>query len=130
MEKLNQLVGIIVFAGIVAVFASQSKQQVPEDPWFKQAVLENSRPVVVKFGAEWCGPCRSMDQALNSLESRFSGTARFLRINIDEKPELFASYGSGSGIPQVMIFKNGQVVARDRGFGGTEHLRSWLSKNL
>lgn len=129
-EKLNQLVGAVLVAVAVGAVWSGSSAEAPEDSWFQRAVLEHSQPVVVKFGADWCGPCRSMDQSLDSLESRFANRARFLKINVDEKPELFTYYRSGSGIPQIMIFRDGEVIARERGFGGTEALREWLAEHL
>ncbi len=133
METINRFVPFALAAAVVVIAMigqTDHRSHEADDPWFVQAVLRNPRTVVVKFGADWCGPCRSMDQALDRLESRFSQQARFLRINVDEKPELFSQFGSGSGIPQVLVFRNGEVVARQRGFGGSEHLSSWLSENL
>ena len=129
-ENLNKLVGAVLVAVVGVAVWSGSSAEPPDDSWFQRAVLQNSDPVVVKFGADWCGPCRSMDKSLDLLESRFSNRARFLKINVDEKPELFAYYRSGSGVPQIMIFRDGEVIARDRGFGGTEALREWLSSHL
>jgi thioredoxin-like negative regulator of GroEL len=100
------------------------------DSWFRQAVLENDHPVVVKFGADWCGPCRGMDAAIDDLEPRFSARAKFLKIDIDKRPELFTHYRSGNGIPQIMIFKDGQIIAQKRGFGGEEGLKQWLESSL
>lgn len=134
MEKLNRIIPFVlaVLFAVASTFSQREGRVVPpsQDSWFNSAVLKNSRPVVVKFGAEWCGPCRSMDAALNSLESRFASRARFIRINVDEKPELFAQYADGSGIPQIMIFRDGKIVSSDRGFGSKERLQSWLSSNL
>lgn len=133
MDSLNTKISIAVLAVVVFTVAltSGGKQKaVTDDPWFKNAVLQNSQPVVVKFGADWCGPCRGMDEAIDSLKSDFSPRAKFLKIDIDKNPELFAQYRSGSGIPQVMIFRNGQVVAQQRGFGGAEGLKQWLDSSL
>ena len=93
-------------------------------------MLESSQPVVVKFGAEWCGPCRSMDEAISILRPKLSPAVGFYVVDIDKKPELFQHYGSGGGIPQVMIFEHGKVVASQRGFGSTEQLEAWIKKNI
>ncbi|MCA9065709.1 MAG: thioredoxin family protein [Planctomycetaceae bacterium] len=135
MEALNKLIAAVLVCGIGAAVATTilqggTRQVEVNDSWFQQAVLQNSRPVVVKFGAEWCGPCRMMDASLDQLQSRYSQRAAFVRINVDEKPELFQACGSGSGIPQIMIFRNGEVIARQRGFAGDEGLNSWLAANL
>lgn len=128
MSEVNLSVGIFVFLGVVAAVLFQPEAK-PADPWFQSSVIENSRPVVVKFGADWCPPCRSMDAALSKVKRSFP-QARFVTINIDEKPDVFRAYRSGSGIPQVAIFKNGSVVSRTRGFGGDAALRSWLNESL
>ena len=132
MDQLNKFItGGLVFVGVaVAMLSSPARQSVPQDPWFEHAVLKNPRTVVVKFGAEWCGPCRSMDGALDTLESQYAARARFLRTDVDKKPEVFDAFGRGSGIPQIMIFKDGQVVAHERGFGGRDQLNQWLAQNL
>lgn len=133
MDSLNTKISFAVLAVVVFTVALTSggkQKSVTDDPWFKNAVLQNSQPVVVKFGADWCGPCRGMDEAIDSLKSDFSPRAKFLKIDIDKNPELFAQYRSGSGIPQVMIFRNGQVVAQQRGFGGAEGLKQWLDSSL
>lgn len=131
MDKLNEWSKYIVGAIVIATIVLLGKPQ-PEpvkDAWFQNAVLKNSRPVVVKFGAEWCGPCRSMDEALSQLKSKHPG-ASFLTIDIDKRPDLFTHYASGSGIPQVMIFDHGNIIASQRGFGSTEQLDAWLHQNL
>ena len=131
MDKLNEWSKYIVGAIVIATIVLLGKPQ-PEpvkDAWFQNAVLKNSRPVVVKFGAEWCGPCRSMDEALSQLKSKHPG-ASFLTIDIDKRPDLFTHYASGSGIPQVMIFDHGNIIASQRGFGTTEQLDAWLHQNL
>ena len=132
MDNINRwLTGIIFLVTAVSIFAYQSTEsEPPDDPWFQQAVLENSRPMVVKFGAEWCGPCRGMDQAITELRPKYASKAGFLIVDVDKKPELFRHYRSGGGIPQVMIFRDGKVIASQRGFGGTEHLDSWIKQNL
>lgn len=128
MERLNLFVAFILAAAFVAI-GMQSSSEPACDPWFEQAVLKNSRPVVVKFGAEWCPPCRAMDESLNHLQGRFP-QARFVKISVDDKGELFRQYRSGSGIPQILIFRNGEVVAHERGFGGQDRLAAWLNSNL
>jgi len=133
MDQLNKTLSFVVGAVLVLTIGLGWEKREPEpsnDPWFKQAVLSSHQPVVVKFGAEWCGPCRSMDAAIDSLEPQYASRARFLKINVDQRPELFASYRSGSGIPQIMVFKDGRIVAQQRGFGGEDGLKQWLDESL
>ena len=132
MEKTNRIFSGIVFATVLlsVLFLMPKKGPPPKDEWFQKSVLDNSHPVVVKFGAEWCGPCRGMDEAIRILRPKLGSQVGFFIVDIDKKPELFRHYGSGSGIPQVMIFEHGKVVASQRGFGNTEQLESWIKKNI
>ena len=132
MEKMNRLLSGIVFVivAVTVITLRPDKGPPPADAWFQKAVLESSKPVVVKFGAEWRGPCRSMDEAIKQLRPKLSSKADFFVVDIDKKPELFQHYGSGSGIPQVMIFAHGKVVSSQRGFGSVEQLESWIDHNI
>lgn len=131
MEQLNRWMSVVVVLAVVtAAVLLRPVKPAPDDKWFQHAVLESQKPVVVKFGAEWCGPCRSMDAAFRKLEPRMGHYARFLIIDIDERPDLFAHYQSGSGIPQVMIFDQGSVIASQRGFPGEDRLEAWIRDNI
>lgn len=68
------------------------------------------------------GPAEEWMPPWTSWGSKYSSRAKFLTIDIDKKPELFTHYRSGGGIPQIMIFKDGNIVAQQRGFGSTEGL--------
>lgn len=132
MENTNRILSGVVF-GVVALsiaFLRPAQAPPPSDGWFQKAVLESPHPVVVKFGAEWCGPCRGMDEAIGILRPKLSHAVGFYIVDIDKKPELFRHYSSGGGIPQVMIFEHGKVVASQRGFGSTEQLEEWIRKNI
>ena len=132
MKFSNRLLsGCVFFAVVVSLIAFRSeKGPPPKDAWFQKAVLESTKPVVVKFGAEWCGPCRSMDEAIKVLRPKLGSKVGFFVVDIDQKPELFRHYRSGGGIPQVMVFAKGKLVASQRGFGGIEHLESWINQNI
>ena len=71
-----------------------------------------------------------MDEAIGILRPKLSHAVGFYIVDIDKKPELFRHYSSGGGIPQVMIFEHGKVVASQRGFGSTEQLEEWIRKNI
>ncbi len=132
MENTNRIFSAVVFGVMmIAVLVLRPGQgPPPKDEWFQKSVLETSHPVVVKFGAEWCGPCRGMDEAISILRPKLSDKVGFFIVDIDKKPELFQHYGSGTGIPQVMIFEHGKVVASQRGFGSKEQLEAWIKNNI
>ncbi len=98
------------------------------DNTFEHDVLNASAPVVVDFWAEWCGPCRTIGPSLEDLSQDMAGKVEILKLNIDENPSTPAKYGV-RGIPTLLIFKNGEVIATQVGALSKSALKSWIEKN-
>ena len=77
---------------------------------FNQEVLGNSGVTVVDFYANWCGPCRKMGPILEEVETELTGV-KFAKINTDENLNMAKQY-QVSGLPTLMVFKNGEPVER------------------
>ncbi len=77
---------------------------------FDQEVLQSTVPVLVDFWAPWCGPCRMLSPTLEELGKELGDTAKVVKVNVDEEPELAAKFGIMS-IPTVIAFRNGQAAA-------------------
>lgn len=75
---------------------------------FGHVVLESSRPAVVDFSAEWCGPCRAIAPVIEGLASDYADRVTVAKVDIDDNPALAAKYGVRS-VPTVMLFENGDV---------------------
>jgi thioredoxin 1 len=86
----------------------------PEESWFQETVLENPRPVLVEFGATWCGPCKQLNVVLKDLEVQYGDRLAIVKIDIDENPALAQQYQI-DGIPVLMVFQDGKVMAAEAG---------------
>ncbi len=73
--------------------------------------INQGKVTVVKFYANWCGPCKTLNKTYIQLENQFGTAINFVAINIDNASGLKKKYGANR-IPLVLFFRNGQVVHR------------------
>jgi thioredoxin 1 len=81
---------------------------------FKTEVLDSELPVVVDFNAKWCGPCRKMMPMLEELSDSLADKVKFVKIDASANKELLTEY-LVSGLPNLLIFKNGKSLERIAG---------------
>lgn len=85
-----------------------------DDNEFEAAVLNADKPVLVDFWAEWCGPCHMIAPYVEQIAEEQDSVLKVAKMDLDENPITPGRYGIMS-IPTLMLFKDGDVVARITG---------------
>jgi len=99
------------------------------DANFSTEVLSAEEPVLVDFWAEWCGPCKAIAPALESLAKSMKGQLTVAKVNIDDNPETPSKYGV-RGIPTLILFQSGEVAATKIGALPPHKLSEWIEETL
>ena len=99
------------------------------DATFDQDVMRSPIPVVVDFWAPWCGPCRMVAPTLEKLAREWNGKVKIAKVNVDENPMIAGRFGV-TGIPTMMVVRNGQIADRWSGALPEAPMRTRLSTVL
>ncbi len=99
------------------------------DASFEQDVLKADTAVLVDFWAEWCGPCKQIAPLLESIAEEYNGKLSVMKMDVDANNATPAKFGI-RGIPTLILFKNGAVVAQKVGALAKPQLTAFLDSNL
>lgn len=85
----------------------------------------SDKPVLLDFYADWCDPCKMLAPLLHELAEEYDGVCKVGKVNVDEQMELAMRF-QVSSIPMLVVFKDGQPVAKTVGYRSKEELNELL----
>jgi thioredoxin 1 len=99
------------------------------DGSFDEEVLKSAVPVLIDFWAPWCGPCKAISPVVEELAGEYKGRIKVVKMNVDDNPQTPSRYGV-RGIPNLILFKGGQVADQNVGAVPKGHLVKAIDRTL
>ncbi len=91
-------------------------------------IINQPKPVLIDFYAEWCGPCKMMAPILKQVKDNLGDRVSIIKIDVDKNQELAAKY-QVKGVPTLMLFKNGKQLWRQSGVLQKDEIISIIISN-
>ncbi len=99
------------------------------DETFEENVINNDKPIIVDFWAEWCGPCKMIGPVLEELATELDGKIKIVKVNVDENNQTAVKFSIRS-IPTLMMIQNGEVQAQHIGAASKSQIKEFINQNI
>lgn len=93
---------------------------------FEKEVINETKPVLIDFNADWCGPCRMLGPVLEEL-SKENDKIKVVSVNVDDEVSLAEKYGVSS-IPCLILIKDGKEIKRNVGLLPKSELERFIEE--
>ena len=95
-----------------------------------QKIISSQTPVLIKFEADWCAPCRALTPIVEEISEEMKDQVNFYSHNIESEPNTPSTVGPVRGIPHMILFRNKEILAQRTGSIPKGPLVSWIKENI
>ena len=99
------------------------------DENFDSEVIKSSKPIVVDFWAEWCGPCKMIGPILEELDEEMGDKIKIVKVDVDNNNQTAMKFAIRS-IPTLILVKDGSVTAQHIGAASKAQLENFINENI
>ncbi len=96
---------------------------------FESTLSEAQVPVMIDFSATWCQPCKALAPTIEAVADEYSGRLEVYNVDVEESADTAGQFGI-SGVPTVIIFKDGKEVDRFMGNQDLHSVKQRVEKTL
>lgn len=96
---------------------------------FEAEVIKSETPVLVDFGAVWCGPCKMLDPIVDELAEDWNDDVKVVKVDVDHNPGVAMNY-QVMGVPTLMLFLDGEIKERLTGYKPKAKILEKLNPHL